>query len=68
MFLLFQIWKEFYQFCISDFIVLSFSAKIKYERKGAQKEKFMALLPTSLPELGPKAINFAPFWGLPAHR
>jgi hypothetical protein len=49
-------------------LVLSFCAKRKYERKGAQKEKLMALLPTSLPEPGPKAINFAPFWGLPPRR
>ncbi len=50
------------------FIVLSFYAKRKYERKGAQKEKLMALLPTGPPEPGPKAINFTPFWGLPSRR
>jgi hypothetical protein len=43
------------------FLVLSFNAKRKDERKGAQKAKLMALLPTSPPEPGPKAINFAPF-------
>ncbi len=40
-------------------LVLSFYAKRKYERKGAQKEKLMALLPTGLPEPGHKAIKLA---------
>jgi hypothetical protein len=50
------------------FIVLSFYAKRKYERKGAKKEKLMALLPTGPPEPGPKALNFTPFLGLPSRR
>jgi hypothetical protein len=46
-------------------LVLSFNAKRKYERKGAQKTKLTALLPASHRHMGPKAINFALFWGSP---
>jgi hypothetical protein len=52
-------------YSIFFYIVLSFSAKRKDERKGAGNEKFMALYRTGQPEPGPKAINFAPFPDLP---
>jgi len=38
------------------------------KEKGPPKAKLMALLPTSQRHMGPKAINFTPFWDLPARR